>query len=205
MLDTTGYNLSFDVANAGSHSISVSGSAALGSIIGGGSGSKDGTAGNAVAGQSGDYVLSGQPTVSSVMNSILAKIINLDGTKRYDGNVSFVPSNFGDNGTIAGVGSETVMLTGTGTVASANILNNWQPLNPGTLMLIDGTNGGSGGNYTFTGGTHFGTILNNAMYIPSNIPPKEIEDDPENVRKRRKLQSAKPNKLLVIEDSISMR
>ncbi|HWQ25913.1 MAG TPA: autotransporter-associated beta strand repeat-containing protein [Chlorobaculum sp.] len=203
-LDTTGYILTFDGAHAGSHTISASGSAALGTITGGGNGLKNGTSGNAVAGAAGDYVLSGQPTVANVTKSILAKVINLDGAKRYNGNVNFESSNFGDNGSIAGVGSETLILAGSGSVASSTVFNEKQPLSLGTLTLTDGTNGGLGGNYTLTGGAHFGTIINNPSFIPSNIPPKQIDDDSEAILRRRKLQSTTPDDPLITAGNFSL-
>jgi len=149
-------------------------------------------------------VLSGQPTVSTVTKSILAKVINLDGTKRYNGNVNFESSNFGENGTIAGIGSETLILAGSGSVASATVLNDKQPLIQGTLTLTDGTNGGLSGNYTLTGGTHFGTIINNPTFIPSNIPPKQIDDDSEEILRRRKLQSTTPDDPLITAGNFSL-
>ncbi|NTW51445.1 MAG: filamentous hemagglutinin N-terminal domain-containing protein [Chlorobiaceae bacterium] len=120
---------------------------------------------------------------------ITAKVINLDGTKYHDGNVNFIPSNFGVNGLVAGVGAETVQLNGTGTVPSPGIDAGKQALSIGNLTLTAGVNGGLGTNYTLTGGTHYGTI--NYYFFP-NIPPRELDTDAESVMRRRKLESINP-------------
>jgi hypothetical protein len=139
---------------------------------------------------SGNYVWN---TTASTSAEITAKVINLDGTKPYNGNVYFAASNFGNSGVIAGVGSETLTLAGAGFVPSPDIASGRQTLNPGDLTLTDGAGGGLSGNYTLTGGNHFGTIINYPLFMPSNIPPKEDDDDPESVQKRRKLKSTNPD------------
>ncbi|WP_291214367.1 filamentous hemagglutinin N-terminal domain-containing protein [Hydrogenophaga sp.] len=81
--------------------------------------------------------------------------VNLSGERVFDATTRFTASSFGSNGSIGtGVGTETLILNGTGTVASANA--GVQVLNLGTLALADGS--GLASNYTFTGGTHTGRI-----------------------------------------------
>ncbi|MDZ4282969.1 MAG: filamentous hemagglutinin N-terminal domain-containing protein [Hydrogenophaga sp.] len=81
--------------------------------------------------------------------------VNLSGERVFDATTRFTASSFGSNGSIGtGVGKETLILNGTGTVASANA--GVQVLNLGTLALADGS--GLASNYTFTGGTHTGRI-----------------------------------------------
>ena len=81
--------------------------------------------------------------------------VNLSGVRAHDGTTSFTATRFGANGAIStGVGTETLNLSGAGTVASANA--GVQALNLGTLALADGS--GLAMNYTFTGGTHTGQI-----------------------------------------------
>jgi hypothetical protein len=138
----------------------------------------------------GNYIWSSTASTSA---EITPKIINLDGTKPNNGNAYFAASCFGSNGVISGVGSETLILTGIGSVVSPDIASGGQTLNPGNLTLTDGAGGGLGTNYTLTGGNHFGTIINNPLFIPSNIPPKEVDDDADSVIKRRKLQSTTPD------------
>jgi hypothetical protein len=143
---------------------------------------------NGLAGNYTYTVNSGKTTAT-----IKEKVIDLDGSKPYDGNANLDASDFGANGYIAGVGMETIKLTGAGSVPSYYILNMKQSLSLGSLRLTDGANGGLGTNYTLIGGNHFGTIINNPFFIPSNIPPQQIQEDEESVNKRRKLQSTNPD------------
>jgi len=55
------------------------------------------------------------------------------------------------------VGSETLNLSGTGTIASKNVGSN-KTVSVGTLALADGSNGGLAANYTLSGGTHQLTV-----------------------------------------------
>ncbi|NTW52977.1 MAG: hypothetical protein HGB22_10385 [Chlorobiaceae bacterium] len=151
--------------------------------------------GNLSGADASNYTIS--YTTESANYMVTAKIINLDGTKPYDGTVNFKATNFGDNGFVSGIGSETLQLIGTGTVGSPMISPVKQHLVLGTLTLNDGANGGSGANYTLTGGTHFGTIVNNPSLIPSNIPPEQVDEDPETIRKRRRFQSTTPDDPLI--------
>ncbi|NTU58185.1 MAG: hypothetical protein HGB00_04605, partial [Chlorobiaceae bacterium] len=99
-------------------------------------------------------------TAATVNNTVTInpKVIHLDGSKYYDGNTRFVASDFGDHGVVDGIGSEKLILTGTGTVASRTDLDVRQALSIGDLRLTDGHNGGMGSDYTLAGGTHSGTI-----------------------------------------------
>jgi hypothetical protein len=84
-------------------------------------------------------------------------VINLTGTRIYDGTTVFNPAAFGTGGTIdTGIGTETLVLTGSGSVASKNVSAGVQTLNLDTLTLNDGT--GLASNYTFVGGVPTGTI-----------------------------------------------
>jgi hypothetical protein len=171
--------------------LSISGTMAVFSDKNVGSGKAVSVRGLTLSGtDAGNYVWN---TTASTYAEIMAKVINLDGSKPYNGTIYFAASNFGNSGVITGVGSETLNLTGTGSVASPDIVAGRQTLNPGDLKLTDGAGGGLSGNYTLTGGNHFGTIINNPLFVPSNIPPKEFDDDPESIQKRRKLQSTNPD------------
>ena len=81
------------------------------------------------------------------------KVISLSGTRLYDATTNAVAS---DLTTISGlVGSETLNLSGTGSVANANVANN-KTVTLGTLALAD--NSGLAANYTISGGTHQLTV-----------------------------------------------
>lgn len=80
--------------------------------------------------------------------------VNLSGSRVYDGT-----ANMGANVFSMGalVGTETLTVTGTGTVSSKNVANN-ATVSLGSLALGDGTNGGLASNYTFTGGAQTASI-----------------------------------------------
>ena len=81
------------------------------------------------------------------------KVISLSGTRLYDATTNAVAS---DLTTISGlVGSETLNLSGTGSLASKNVANN-KTVSLGTLALAD--NSGLAANYTLSGGTHQLTV-----------------------------------------------
>ena len=89
--------------------------------------------------------------------------VNFTGTRVYDGSTSFAAAKFGTGGTIStGVGTETLILTGAGSVASKTVAAGSQTVTLETLALNNGT-GGDKNNYTFTGGTHTATITKLAL------------------------------------------
>lgn len=108
-------------------------------------------------------------TYASGTLTVNRAIVNLSGERAHDATTRFAASIFGANGTIGtGVGTETLILSGAGTVASANA--GVQPLNLGTLALADGS--GMASNYTFVGGTHTGRITASS----SNVVPAASGD-----------------------------
>jgi hypothetical protein len=156
-----------DLALAGivaDDTVTLSGSA---TVSGRNAGTYTGWSTNGLSVDNGNYTL----TDGTVSVRILPKAISLDGSKSADGNVNFVASTFGDNGIVAGIGSETLTLTGAGTVAFADVTEARQSLSTGNLALNDGANGGLGINYTLEGGTHYGTIKNNE--VPSDPTQNE--------------------------------
>ncbi len=106
----------------------------------------DGTGG----GLASNYALTS--TSASAPANITPKSVNLSGSRTYDGS-----TNIAAGGLTIGslVGSETLTLAGTGTVASRNV-GAAKPLTLGTLALGNGT--GLASNYTFTGGTQTASI-----------------------------------------------
>jgi filamentous hemagglutinin family protein len=118
-LDTSGMFLDHSTAHAGATTINASGTAAIGTVVGGGVGSKDGTAGNAVAGNAGDYTLT-QPTITNqgVAGLITARALTSSATitsvaKTYDGMLAASTSTI--SGSISGtVNGDTVALNTSG-------------------------------------------------------------------------------------------
>jgi len=80
--------------------------------------------------------------------SITPFVVSLDGTRIYDGTTDIANSIL-STGSL--VGTETLTITGAGSIASENVANN-KTLSLDTIALADGT--GLASNYTLTGGTH---------------------------------------------------
>ena len=83
------------------------------------------------------------------------RIVSVSGTRLYDATTNAIASDLSTHTNL--VGSETLNLSGTGTIASKNVGPN-KTVSVGTLALADGSNGGLASNYTLSGGTHQLTV-----------------------------------------------
>ena len=93
-------------------------------------------------------------TITSDSFTITQEILNSSGARLYDATTNATSSDL----TLSNlVGSETLNLSGTGTIASKNVGSN-KTVTLGTLALADGSNGGLAANYTLSGGTHQLTV-----------------------------------------------
>ena len=83
--------------------------------------------------------------------TINTRPLTVSGTRQYDGTT--VASST-DLSTLSNfVGSETVTLSGNGSVNSANVANNYS-VNTSGLSIVNGSNGGLSTNYNLTGGSY---------------------------------------------------
>ncbi len=94
----------------------------------------------------GDYRLTAPSGLSA---AITPYVVNLSGSRVYDGGNSAAAGVL-NLGTL--VGSETLNLSGAGTLASKHV-GNTLSFAPGTLALANGGNGGLAANYTLSGGS----------------------------------------------------
>ena len=124
--DTTG---TFASANAGTEGV------ATGMTIGGT--------------DAGNYIIV-QP--SGLVGTIAPYVLDLSGTRVYDGTTNAIASAFGNGGLLTGIHGETVNLGGTGQVGDKNVGSDKLFTSLGSLTLSDGSNGGLAGNYTLVGG-----------------------------------------------------
>jgi filamentous hemagglutinin family protein len=92
--------------------------------------------------------------------AVISTIINLSGSRVYDGTRDVAAGIFALGGFIGG---QTLTLTGVGTVDDKNVGLN-KPVTLGTLTLVDGY-GGLASNYTLLGGTHTATITARPLNI----------------------------------------
>ncbi|HET7330747.1 YDG domain-containing protein [Dyella sp.] len=99
-------------------------------------------------GDVGNYVLT-QP--GNLTGTIVPHVLDLIGTRVYDGLTDANANLFGNNGVLStGIGTETVNLSGSGVLTSKHVGTRGFA-NRGTLVLSDGT--GLASNYTLVGGT----------------------------------------------------
>jgi hypothetical protein len=97
-----------------------------------------------------DYAL--QPGNSATTLTVDPSPLSIVGSRTYNGLTSVAGSAFGTAGTIStGIGGQTLVLAGSGSVASANVSAGTQTLTLGSLSLSNGT--GLASNYTLVGGT----------------------------------------------------
>ncbi|NBX04535.1 MAG: hypothetical protein EBR18_00205 [Betaproteobacteria bacterium] len=99
--------------------------------------------------------------------TITAKTISLAGSRSYDGTTSFAAAAFGTSGTVStGVGTETIILTGSGSVPSANVAMGTQTVTAAGLSITSNT--GVASDYTLSGGTHTGTISTTTLSVTAD-------------------------------------
>ena len=91
-------------------------------------------------------------TASTTAN-ITPVVLDLSGTRVYDGTTGAAAGLFGANGVLTGIAGQTINLTGSGAVGDKNVGNNKSLTDISGLALQDGGNGGLAQNYTLVGGT----------------------------------------------------
>ena len=102
------------------------------------------------------YGLVASSTAKTINNAqISQKPVSLTGTRNYDGTTivsskDLTVGNFVDN--------ETLTLSGTGSLSSANTQSNSSLASTAGLSLVNGSNGGVASNYTLIGGQHKITV-----------------------------------------------
>ena len=93
-------------------------------------------------------------SLNSTVINITQRVLNSSGSRLYNALTSASSSDL----TLSNlVGSETLVLSNSGTLANANVGSN-KTVTIGSLSLGNGSNGGLAGNYTLTGGTHQLTV-----------------------------------------------
>ncbi len=97
------------------------------------------------------YGLAASSTAKQINNALVtAKPVSLSGTRQYDGTTSVDSSDL----TVGNfVGSETVTLSGSGSLSSADVQSNSSLSSTSGLSLVDGSGGGLASNYKLTGGS----------------------------------------------------
>ncbi|WP_322044431.1 YDG domain-containing protein [Paraburkholderia sp. J67] len=105
-------------------------------------------------------------TVATTTANILPFVLNLTGSRTYDGTTGANASLFGNNGVLTGANGETLTLSGSGTLSTKNA-GNQVPFAANGLagFTLTGINGALPGNYTFAGGSDWVTIAPLAVSV----------------------------------------
>ncbi|OAH96536.1 filamentous hemagglutinin N-terminal domain-containing protein, partial [Methylomonas methanica] len=156
--DSRAYN---GLGYSGGHGVNITGfvNSETSSVLGG-SVSYGGTSQGAT--NAGSYTITGSGYTASNYDfsyvngtlTITPFVVSLTGNRAYNGSTNVAAGIFSTGSLF---GSETLNLSGTGTVADKNV-GTGKAVTLGTLALADGSNGGLASNYTLSGGTHTADI-----------------------------------------------
>lgn len=102
----------------------------------------------------GNYTLTTNATTTADVYKV---VLNLDGTRVYDGGTVASAGMFGSAGVIAGVAGESLILSGQGVLGSKNVATDRPLAGLGSLALND-DGAGLASNYTLVGGNHIATV-----------------------------------------------
>jgi filamentous hemagglutinin family protein len=102
----------------------------------------------------GNYTLTTNATTTADVYKV---VLNLDGTRVYDGGTVASAGMFGSAGVIAGVAGESLILSGQGALGSKNVATDRPLAALGSLALND-DGAGLASNYTLVGGSHIATV-----------------------------------------------
>ena len=114
-------------------------------------------------GLASNYTLTGHAASSF---QVTQRVLSSSGSRIYDGSTTINSSDL----TLSNlVGSETLTLSGNGTLANANVGTN-KSVTLNTLSIVDGTNGGLVNfNYNLTGGTHQLTVTQRVVNATEHV------------------------------------
>ncbi len=123
-------------------------------------------------GDAGNYTLA-QPT--GLTANITPYVLSLAGTRVYDGTPNAAASLFGTAGVLTGVGSETLTLSGTGTLSSKDV-NAAQTFASLAGFTLTGNGSALASNYTLTGGTDFVDITPATLTVAGTTAAGKVYD-----------------------------
>jgi filamentous hemagglutinin family protein len=111
-------------------------------------------AGTLTGADAGNYTLT---TNTTTLADIFKVVLNLDGTRVYDGSTVASAGMFGSAGVIAGVAGESLILSGQGVLGSKNVATD-RPLAGLRSLALNDDGAGLASNYTLVGGNHIATV-----------------------------------------------
>ncbi|WP_158601891.1 YDG domain-containing protein [Pararobbsia silviterrae] len=113
-------------------------------------------------------------SASGTLGEITAKVIDLTGTRVYDGTTNATSVLFSSDGVIDGVNGQTLTLSGVGTLPTKDVGNQIPLSSLGTLTLGNGS--GLASNYTLVGGTDWVTITPATLTVLNTTALDKVYD-----------------------------
>jgi filamentous hemagglutinin family protein len=133
------------------------------------------TAGFALNGNGGalssNYTLNG----GTDWVAVTPYVLNLTGTRVYDGGTDAAASLFGNNGVLAGVNGETLTLSGSGTLDSKDV-KPAQGFASLAGLSLSGNGGALASNYTFSGGTDWVGVTPATLTVTGTTAADKVYD-----------------------------
>jgi filamentous hemagglutinin family protein len=127
----------------------------------------------ATGADAGDYTLLNSTATSTA--DITPFVLNLTGARVYDANTDAAASLFGSSGVLTGANSETLTLSGTGTLSSKNV-NAEQSFASLSGFTLTGNGSALASNYTLTGGTDWVDITPAPLTVSGTSAASKVYD-----------------------------
>jgi filamentous hemagglutinin family protein len=143
-----------------------------------GNGKTVNVAGTLNGGDAGNYLLTTNTTTTA---NITPVVLNLTGTRVYDGSTGAAASLFGNNGMLAGINGETLALSGSGTLGNKNVGSQKAFASGGLSGFSLAGNGGTlASNYTLAGGIDWVTVTPATLTVAGAVAHDRIYDGTRN-------------------------
>ena len=116
-------------------------------------------------------------TTAVTSANIAPAVLNLTGSRTYDGSTGAAAGLFGSGGVLTGVAGQTLTLGGTGTLSTKNV-GSQQPFAANGLAGFTLTGNGTAlaGNYTFAGGADWVTITPATLTVSGTVAANKVYD-----------------------------
>jgi hypothetical protein len=131
-------------------------------------------AGSLNGGDAGNYVLTTNTTTTA---NITPVVLDLTGTRVYNGGTDAVANLFGNNGVLAGINGESLTLSGSGTLGDKNVGTQKAFASAGLDgFTLTGNGGTLASNYTLAGGTDWVTVTPAMLTIAGALAHDRVYD-----------------------------
>jgi trimeric autotransporter adhesin len=116
-------------------------------------------------------------TTATTSGNITPYVLNLTGTRTYNGTTGADASLFGNDGVLTGIDGQTLTLSGSGTLVTKNV-GSELPFTSGGLggFSLSGNGSALASNYTLTGGTDWVTITPAILTVVGTTTSNKVYD-----------------------------